>query len=120
MEEKPGPVFIELPENLAVQAAPPQILSVIPLPTSQPDHESIQAAASLIEKCLKPFVIVGDGVSRQDAFDELLQFADQLKAPSLIPLQQKGYCPNIIPSTFTHLDSRKTTSFYLALRRRIY
>ena len=100
MEEKPGPVFIELPENLAVQAAPPQILSVIPLPTSQPDHESIQAAASLIEKCLKPFVIVGDGVSRQDAFDELLQFADQLKAPVTHSFTAKGVLPKHHPLNF--------------------
>ena len=40
LSEKPGPIFIELPENIATQQAPPHTLPVTPLPVSEPSQQA--------------------------------------------------------------------------------
>ncbi|WP_245644977.1 hypothetical protein [Peribacillus loiseleuriae] len=47
--EKPGPVAIELPENLAGQMISSRPLPATPLPACIPAIDSIHAAISLIQ-----------------------------------------------------------------------
>ncbi|GAA3325270.1 hypothetical protein GCM10020331_056460 [Ectobacillus funiculus] len=69
--EKPGPVAIVLPENLATQMITSKPLPITPLPVNIPIQESIESARALIDQHKRPFVIIGNGVLRQGATDEL-------------------------------------------------
>lgn len=99
-KEKPGPVFIELPENVAIEPAPPQVLRVTPMPVNQPEDNSMNAALTLIKESTTPFIIVGDGAIRQNSTDELLHFIEKLQAPVTHSFMAKGVIPKQHPSNF--------------------
>ncbi|MFP7300351.1 acetolactate synthase large subunit [Neobacillus niacini] len=91
--EKPGGVLIELPENLASQIITTQPLPVTPIPKSIPITQAIVNALTLINQSKKPVVIVGNGVIRQDAAAELLEFVVNLQAPVIHSFMAKGILP---------------------------
>lgn len=99
-QERPGPVLIELPENIAMQEAPPYVLPISPQPISIPDQDSIQAAVSLLEQCTKPFIILGDAVIRQDAVNEAMELIEKLRAPVTHSFMAKGILPKDHPLNF--------------------
>lgn len=88
--DKPGAVAIILPENFATEMISSQHLPVIDPPETVPSNEAIQAATSLIQSCLKPFVIIGNGVIRQDAVRELHCFINRLQSPVTHSFMAKG------------------------------
>ena len=88
--EKPGAVLIELPENLAPQMIPSNPLPVTPIPKSTPNTPAIEYARSLIDQSNKPLVIIGNGVIRQEAVNELLTFIENLKSPAIHSFMAKG------------------------------
>ncbi|MFP5112096.1 acetolactate synthase large subunit [Bacillaceae bacterium C204] len=98
--EKPGSVAITLPENFATQMIAEKALPVTPLPESVPVNKIIEAAIALIKKSLKPFVIVGNGVIRQEAAQELLTFIESLHSPVTHSFMAKGVLPKEHPLNF--------------------
>ncbi|MEH7306181.1 acetolactate synthase large subunit [Neobacillus drentensis] len=88
--EKPGSVTISLPENFATQMIPGEPLPVTSLPECIPVNEAIEAAITLIKKSLKPFIIVGNGVIRQEGVSELLPFIETLQSPVTHSFMAKG------------------------------
>ena len=97
--EKPGSVAIVIPENFLPQEIANKPLPIYPLPETTPVKETTQAALTLIQNRMKPFIIVGNGVVRQDAHAELQTFINTLQAP------------------VTHSFMAKGASFDVALRR---
>ncbi|MBU8880952.1 acetolactate synthase large subunit [Bacillus sp. FJAT-29790] len=91
--EKPGSVLIELPENLAAQMIPAHPLQVTPMPISVPEGAALQAAHTLISKCSKPFIIVGNGAVREEAAEALQTFIEQLQSPVIHSFKAKGILP---------------------------
>lgn len=91
--EKPGAVLIELPENLAPQMVTNQPLPVSPSPKSAPISQAIKDAHFLLNNSQNPLVIVGNGVIRQDAVREFLDFVENLKSPVIHSLMAKGILP---------------------------
>lgn len=100
MMEKPGATAVVLPENLAAQMIPNQPLEVTPLPDIIPAAESIQAAKILIEKHIRPFFIIGNGVIRQDAAGELQTLIEKLQSPAIHSFMAKGVLPKDHPQNF--------------------
>lgn len=98
--EKPGAVLIELPENLAPQMIPTQVLPVTPIPKSTPVSQAIEGARTLIGQSQKPVVIVGNGVIRQDAAAELLTFVENLQSPVIHSFMAKGVLPKNHPLNY--------------------
>ncbi|MFO1444514.1 acetolactate synthase large subunit [Bacillus sp. Bva_UNVM-123] len=98
--EKPGPVLIELPENLAAQMIPNSSIPAAPIPKSIPIIELLQETASLINQSLKPFIIVGNGVCREPMKDELRIFIDKLLAPVVHSFKAKGILPKNHPQNY--------------------
>ncbi|MDP4105316.1 MAG: acetolactate synthase large subunit [Bacillota bacterium] len=88
--EKPGAVAISLPENYASQMIPKAPLPVTPWPESVPLLDTLEEAKTLIKNHLKPFVLVGNGVIRQDAVLELQAFINTLKSPVTHSFMAKG------------------------------
>jgi acetolactate synthase I/II/III large subunit len=98
--EKPGSVAITLPENFSTQMIPGQPLPVTALPESVPVREAFEAAIVLIQKHLKPFIIIGNGIIRQDAVPELLTFINTLQAPVTHSFMAKGVLVKEHPLNF--------------------
>lgn len=98
--EKPGAVLIELPENLAPQMIPTQVLPVTPIPKSTPVSQAIEDARTLIAQSQKPVVILGNGVIRQDAAAELLTFVENLQSPVIHSFMAKGVIPKNHPLNY--------------------
>jgi acetolactate synthase-1/2/3 large subunit len=98
--EKPGPVVVELPEDLATQIVPLKPISPTPIPVSIPLMESIQAANTLIKQYERPFVVVGSSVVRQGAGDELQTFIEYLQSPVTHSYMAKGILSKHHPQNF--------------------
>lgn len=98
--EKPGPVVVELPEDLAAQIVPIKPISPTSIPISIPIMESIQAANTLIKQYERPFVIIGNGVVRQEAMDELRLFIERLQSPVTHSYMAKGVLSKDHPKNF--------------------
>lgn len=98
--EKPGAVAITLPENFSAQMIPGKPLPVTFLPVSVPINEALEAATTLIKKHLKPFIIIGNGIIRQDAVPEVLTFIDTIQSPAAHSFMAKGVLPKEHPLNF--------------------
>lgn len=98
--EKPGAVFIELPENLATQMIPGNPLPVTPFPKWTPASQAIEDAHTLIAQSQKPLVVVGNGVIRQEAVAGLLTFIENLKSPVIHSFMAKGILPKNHPLNY--------------------
>ncbi len=90
--EKPGPTHVELPENIAAQAAPEGLRPLPPTSTylPHPTDEAIAHAARLLVASSRPLVLVGNGVLRRSASAELRAFARGLHVPVAVTFMGKG------------------------------
>ncbi|MEH7419312.1 acetolactate synthase large subunit [Neobacillus drentensis] len=91
--EKPGSVAITLPENLAAEQITNSPLPVTTAPETVPDADSLKAAIELIQKHTKPFILIGNGVIRQEAVQELLTLINTLQSPATHSFMAKGVLP---------------------------
>ncbi|MEH7484542.1 acetolactate synthase large subunit [Neobacillus drentensis] len=98
--EKPGSVAITIPENFSAQMIPGKPFPVTSLPESVPVNEALVAATQLIKKQLKPFIIIGNGVIRQEAYPELLTFINTIQSPVSHSFMAKGVLPKEHPLNF--------------------
>ncbi|WP_342433233.1 acetolactate synthase large subunit [Neobacillus sp. FSL H8-0543] len=98
--EKPGAVALTLPENLAAQMIPDTVMQVTPIPETVPAMETLQAAAALFQKYLKPFIIIGNGVIRKDAVNELQTFIEKINSPATHSFMAKGVLPKEHPLNY--------------------
>lgn len=88
--EKPGSVAVVIPENFLKQKTTNKPLLVNPLPENVPVIETLKAAITVIENHRKPFILVGNGVIRQDAATELQTFINTLQVPVTHSFMAKG------------------------------
>ncbi|WP_257350857.1 acetolactate synthase large subunit [Pseudalkalibacillus decolorationis] len=89
--EKPGATHIELPEDIAAMEVDQKPLEAMPnglLPKAV--EETVEKAASIINKSKKPIILVGNGVTRMKASESLLQFVEKLNAPFTSTFMGKG------------------------------
>ena len=98
--EKPGPVAIVVPENFLTQNIANKPLPINPLPESVPTLETIKAASTLIQHCMKPFILLGNGVVRQDAGLEIQTFINTLQVPVTHSFMAKGVLEKEHPSNY--------------------
>ena len=98
--EKPGSVAIVVPENFLTQEIANKPLPIYPLPETVPVTETIQAACTLIQNKMKPFIIVGNGVVRQEATLELQAFINTLQVPVAHSFMAKGVLEKEHPSNY--------------------
>ncbi len=92
--EKPGGCFIDLPENVASSDLP--ATSFLPrddagVPAAQP--ERIEEAARLIGEARFPILMAGNGVVRNRACAQLVEFAEKLNVPVANTFMAKGCMP---------------------------
>ena len=91
--EKPGACHIEVPEDVAGEAAEGTPLSTERTRRPSPDRPALQTAARLIEGASFPLIFAGNGVARGEASRELRELAWSHGIPVVHTFMAKGTMP---------------------------
>ena len=93
--EKPGCSFIDFPENIAEEdiagKSPLKVQS--PMPPAPP-VEKIKFAAEIISNARFPIIMVGNGVIRAKASENVVAMAEKLGIPAATTFMAKGVIPS--------------------------
>jgi acetolactate synthase I/II/III large subunit len=90
-EERPGPVHLELPEDIAAEEAPditPVPRHPMALPVAEPS--ALDRAAAMILEAKRPLVMLGAAASRPHLADALSDFVRRLQIPFFNTQMGKG------------------------------
>lgn len=77
MEERPGAVHLELPEDIAAEETDTPLFEVVGHRRPDADEEAIRQAVDMIEQADKPLLMIGAGANRKDTRDALTEFIDR-------------------------------------------
>jgi acetolactate synthase I/II/III large subunit len=97
--ERPGAVYLAVPEDVEQAAAPGQ---GAPLPVNvpradEPSPGQIERAAALLRAARRPIVLAGHGAARAGAAPALRRFAETLGIPVATTFHGKGVFPDDHP-----------------------
>ncbi len=93
-EERPGPVHLELPEDIAAEECAPAALvppHSLELPVANP--AALERAAQLILNARAPLLMLGAAASRPRSTSDLAQFVLRTKIPYFTTQMGKGTVP---------------------------
>jgi len=90
IEEKPGTVHLELPEDIAAEQ-----IHELPIPASYvrrpiAEEKSVRAAIKMIENAQRPLMLIGAGANRKLTRRTLRQFIDKTGIPFVTTQMGKG------------------------------
>lgn len=104
--EKPGATHLEFPEDVAAEET-----TATPLPERKrvrrpdPDRDSIERAATLIERAERPIVLAGNGAVRARAATRLRDLVERTGMPVVATYMGKGAISDRAPYSLMTLDS---------------
>ncbi len=91
--EKPGPVHIEIPENIARLSLDETPIEPSPITYPAPSAQAIARAIEAIKKAKQPVILAGNGVIRGKATAQLSEFSKKLKIPVTTTFMGMGAIP---------------------------
>ena len=93
-EERPGPVHLELPEDIAHETCE-QVPMVPPHPVELPvaNAEALDRAAEMIRQAERPLLMLGAAASRPRSTSDLAQFVLRTRIPYFTTQMGKGTVP---------------------------
>jgi acetolactate synthase-1/2/3 large subunit len=99
-QEPPGPVHLDLPEDVA-QAAALETRGTQTTPATLPDlsNEVAAAIAHALKSAKRPLLIIGLSFTRSAAGQDLLQFIERQNIPFVTTLHGKGFLPESHPNS---------------------
>ena len=99
-QEPPGPVHLDLPEDVA-QAAALETRGTQMTPAALPDlsNEVAAAIAHALKSAKRPLLITGLTFTRSAAGQNLLQFIERQNIPFVTTLHGKGFLPESHPNS---------------------
>jgi acetolactate synthase I/II/III large subunit len=89
-QERPGPVHLELPEDVASDEAEAAIIPAHPVELAVAPAVAIERAAAMISAARRPLVMLGAGASRPQLAEPLSRFVRQLGIPFFNTQMGKG------------------------------
>ncbi len=89
-QERPGPVHLELPEDVARDEAKAEIIHAHPVELAVAPAVAIDRAAGMIAAAQRPLVMLGAGASRPRLAEPLSQFVRRLGIPFFNTQMGKG------------------------------
>jgi acetolactate synthase I/II/III large subunit len=97
--ERPGAVYLAVPEDVEEAAAPPSLTPLrVNVPRGdEPSHEQVERAAAILRGASNPVVLAGHGAARADASQALIWFAEALNIPVATTFHGKGVFPDDHP-----------------------
>lgn len=90
VEERPGAVHLELPEDIAAEECDDQIFEVVGHRRPDADEEAIQTAVEMIESAKMPLLLIGAGANRKNTSKALTAFVEQTGIPFFNTQMGKG------------------------------
>ncbi|EMR12267.1 acetolactate synthase [Methylophaga lonarensis MPL] len=81
VEERPGAVHIELPEDIAAEEASERIYTVENIRRPDADNTAIKQAIEMISSATMPLVLIGAGANRKRASKALTRFVEKTGIP---------------------------------------
>ena len=97
--ERPGAVYLAVPEDLESATAPGYLRPLdlnIPRP-DEPSPTQIERAAAVLNNARRPIVLAGHGAARAQASDALIRFSESLGLPVATSFHGKGVFPDDHP-----------------------
>jgi acetolactate synthase-1/2/3 large subunit len=97
--ERPGAVYLAVPEDIESAPAPSQA-QPLPVNIPRPDEPSasqVDRAAAILRNAANPIVLAGHGAARADAGPALIRFAEELGVPVATTFHGKGVFPDDHP-----------------------
>jgi acetolactate synthase-1/2/3 large subunit len=94
VQERPGPVFMELPEDLMGQETSARPQPGHPPECVRPDRSSFHQLAETLREAEAPMVIAGQGVIRGRASEALIKFAHAWNIPVVHTWMASGAVPS--------------------------
>jgi acetolactate synthase-1/2/3 large subunit len=97
VEERPGPVHLELPEDVAGEKASAEAM-VPPWPVELPvaHPAALDRAAEMIRRAERPLVMLGAAASRPRLEDDLGRFLARLRIPFFTTQMGKGFSSQVM------------------------
>lgn len=93
-EERPGPVLLELPEDIAAaETGPVALIPPHPVEIPQASEAALDRAAALLMRAERPLVMLGAAASRPRSSSDLAQFVVRLRIPYFTTQMGKGTVP---------------------------
>lgn len=93
-EERPGPVHLELPEDIAAEeCTDTPLVSPHPLELPTANAEALDRAAAMIMRAQKPLIMLGAAASRPRSTADLAQFVIRSRIPYFTTQMGKGTVP---------------------------
>jgi acetolactate synthase I/II/III large subunit len=89
-EERPGPVLLELPEDIASEEAEADIVSSHPIEIPVAQAQAIERAAEMILKAKRPLIMLGAAASRPRSTSDLGGFVLRTRIPFFTTQMGKG------------------------------
>jgi acetolactate synthase-1/2/3 large subunit len=97
--ERPGAVYLAIPEDIESQAVPDTLVPLalnIPRP-DEPSPSQIARAAAVLNSAIRPVVLAGHGAARSGAADAVRRFSEILGLPVATTFHGKGVFPDDHP-----------------------
>ncbi|MGQ9730839.1 MAG: thiamine pyrophosphate-binding protein [Candidatus Zipacnadales bacterium] len=98
---RPGPVHLTIPADVLKAQTPekpwPRPRNAVVCSSGEADETSLAKAVALITQAERPFIIAGSGVFYADAGAELAGLAEQMKAPLVVPIWDRGAVEKALP-----------------------
>jgi acetolactate synthase-1/2/3 large subunit len=77
IEERPGAVYIELPEDIADEQTDASLFDVVGCRRPEADAVAIDQAVAMIEAAERPLLLIGAGANRKSTGSALKEFVDK-------------------------------------------
>lgn len=90
MEERPGAVHIELPEDIAAEDADELLYKVATTRRPDADSHAIETAVEMIKEASMPLLLIGAGANRKRSSKALLAFIEKTGIPFFNTQMGKG------------------------------
>jgi acetolactate synthase-1/2/3 large subunit len=90
MEERPGPVHLELPEDIAAEDADAAILPIHPIERPVAHPAALDRAAAMILAAKRPLIMIGAAGNRPRLVDALSDFVRRARIPFFNTQMGKG------------------------------
>jgi len=90
MEERPGAVHIELPEDIAAEEADEHLFNVAPTRRPDADSHALDNAIEMIKNAKMPLLLIGAGANRKRSSQALTSFIEKTGIPFFNTQMGKG------------------------------
>lgn len=90
VEERPGAVHIELPEDIAAEEAEDHVYAIESIRRPDADNNAIDNAIKMIKNAKMPLLLIGAGANRKRSSQALTQFVEKTGIPFFNTQMGKG------------------------------